>query len=121
MAYDDVIGALEQRVKKIADSHHTEMVVRALSTPVPAFESRKDGWLVKRLEALTSKTAGAVAFGTEGPFFAALGCETAIFGPGHIGQAHQPDEYLDGAKIAPAVEVVSRLIQDVCVDRRSVP
>jgi len=115
MKYDEIIGAIEQRLKMIAESHHNRIVVRALSTPVPPFESRKDGWLVKRLEALTHNTAGAVAFGTEGPFFSALGCETAIFGPGHIGQAHQPDEFLDAAKIAPAVDVVTHLIQEVCV------
>ena len=115
MSYDDVIGALAQRLTAIADSHHNRIAVRALSTPVPPFQSRKDGWLVKRLEALTQKPAGAVAFGTEGPFFSQLGCETAVFGPGHIGQAHQPDEFLDAAKIAPAVDVVTRLIDDVCV------
>jgi acetylornithine deacetylase len=116
MSYPEIIGALEQRLKGVADAHDNDIAVRAVSTPVPPFETPKDGWLVRRLETLTQQPAGSVAFGTEAPFFTELGCETAVFGPGSIGQAHQPDEYLDTARIAPAVDVVSRLIRDVCVE-----
>lgn len=116
MSYPEVIGELRQRLQRVADCHGNEIVVTPLSTPVPPFETPKSGWLVRRLVALTGTPAGAVAFGTEAPFFSALGCETAVFGPGSIAQAHQPDEYLDASRIAPAVEVVSALIRDVCVD-----
>jgi len=38
-----------------------------------------------------------------------------IFGPGCIDQAHQPDEYLAIDRITPAVDVLTRLIAEVCV------
>ena len=41
--------------------------------------------------------------------------ETVIFGPGSIDQAHQPDEYLALDRIQPAVDVLTRLIAEVCV------
>jgi acetylornithine deacetylase len=38
-----------------------------------------------------------------------------IFGPGSIDQAHQPDEYLATERIDPAVDVLARVIEDVCM------
>ena len=40
--------------------------------------------------------------------------ETVIFGPGRIDQAHQPDEYLETASIAPAVGMIEQLIDRYC-------
>ena len=57
-----------------------------------------------------------MAFGTEAPFFQALGMETVIFGPGSIDQAHQPDEYLETSNIRPAVDALTGLIGRYCVD-----
>ena len=77
----------------------------------------RDGRLLRALEKLSGHGAGTVAFGTEGPFLQQLGMETVIFGPGAIDQAHQPDEYLDGARIAPSVDILRRVIADVCAHR----
>jgi acetylornithine deacetylase len=41
-----------------------------------------------------SNSAGKVAYGTEGGFFQNAGIPTIICGPGHIAQAHQPDEWI---------------------------
>jgi acetylornithine deacetylase len=41
-----------------------------------------------------SNSAGKVAYGTEGGFFEQAGIPTIICGPGHIAQAHQPDEWI---------------------------
>jgi acetylornithine deacetylase len=38
---------------------------------------------------------GAVAFGTEGGFFQAIGIPTIVCGPGSIEDAHRPDEFVD--------------------------
>jgi acetylornithine deacetylase len=40
-----------------------------------------------------SKTT-LVAFGTEAGLFKRAGIPTIVCGPGHIAQAHQPDEYV---------------------------
>jgi acetylornithine deacetylase len=70
--------------------------------------------LTRYLEAASGKPAGAVAFGTEGPFFNALGLETLILGPGSIDQAHQPDEFLSLSEIEPGVTLFENLIGRYC-------
>jgi acetylornithine deacetylase len=82
---------------------------------LPPFETAADASLVRACEALSGAEAGSVAFGTEAPFLAQLGLETVVLGPGHIEQAHQPDEYLPLAQIQPMVELIKGLIGRYCV------
>jgi acetylornithine deacetylase len=81
----------------------------------PSAETPADSVFVQYVEALTGQTAGAVAFGTEAPYFRQLGMDTIILGAGHIEQAHQPDEYLDLTQIAPMVHWLTQLIHHYCV------
>ena len=115
MEYDAVIASIKARLEPVARAHGTTIAVTPVSTPVPPFESARDGRLVRALESLSERAAGTVAFGTEAPFFSTLGMETVVFGPGSIGQAHQPDEYLEESSIAPAVDVLTRLIAETCL------
>jgi acetylornithine deacetylase len=46
-----------------------------------------------------SNSAGAVSYGTEGGFYEAAGIPTIICGPGHIAQAHQPDEWIAASEL----------------------
>ena len=110
-----IIAALQIRLARSAEAHGTTICTSTVSPPVPPFATPSDGRLVRALEHLSGNTAGTVAFSTEGPFLQALGMETVIFGPGSIDQAHQPDEYLAIERIAPAVDVLTRLIAEVCV------
>jgi acetylornithine deacetylase len=82
---------------------------------LPAFETSAESELVKACENLTGGGAGAVAFGTEAPFFSQLGMEAVILGAGNIEQAHQPDEYIALAQIPPMVELIKGLIRRFCV------
>jgi acetylornithine deacetylase len=41
-----------------------------------------------------SNSAGTVSYGTEGGYYQNAGIPTIICGPGHIAQAHQPDEFV---------------------------
>ena len=41
-----------------------------------------------------------VAFGTEAGLFKNAGIPTVVCGPGHIAQAHEPDEYVTLAQLA---------------------
>jgi acetylornithine deacetylase len=88
--------------------------VRSLFPGVPPFETAADAELTQYLEMTTGKKAGAVAFGTEGPFFNAMGLETLIIGPGSIDQAHQPDEFLSLSEIGPGVRLLKELIGRYC-------
>jgi acetylornithine deacetylase len=115
MDSDETIAALQARLLRSAEAHGTTIRTATVSTPVPAFATPHDGTLVRALERHSGKQAGTVAFSTEGPFLQALGMETVIFGPGSIDQAHQPDEYLATDRIAPAVDVLARVIDEVCM------
>jgi acetylornithine deacetylase len=72
--------------------------------------------IVKCTEALTGYSAAAVAFGTEAPYFNQMGIDTVVLGPGDIDQAHQPDEYLDEARIQPMIKLLRELIMRFCIN-----
>jgi acetylornithine deacetylase len=57
---------------------------------------------VTRLAQRLSGEAGTtlVAFGTEAGLFKRAGIPTVVCGPGHIAQAHQPDEFVSLAQLA---------------------
>ncbi|MBT6559427.1 MAG: M20/M25/M40 family metallo-hydrolase, partial [Gammaproteobacteria bacterium] len=72
--------------------------------------------LVQTLSSLSKRAPGTVAFGTEAHFLQTLGMETVVWGPGSIDQAHQPNEYLAKAHIAPAIATLRQVIQRYCID-----
>jgi acetylornithine deacetylase len=83
---------------------------------IPAMETAADAPIVQALERLTGHPAGAVAFGTEGPYLNSMGMQSVICGPGHIDQAHQPDEYLPLEHIQPGIELIQSLVKNFCMD-----
>jgi acetylornithine deacetylase len=89
--------------------------LRRLFEGLPPFETSAESAIVRASEELSGAAAGAVAFGTEAPFLSRLGMDTIVMGPGHIEQAHQPDEYLPLDHIRPGVDLVGRLIERFCL------
>lgn len=63
--------------------------------------------MVKQLTG--SNTTGKVSYGTEGGFYQAAGIPTIVCGPGHIAQAHQPDEWIAETELAACDTFISRL------------
>lgn len=69
--------------------------------------------LVKRLTGRNDH--GKVAFGTEaGLFMERAGIPTVVCGPGHIAQAHKPDEFISVEQIAKGEDFMARLLDYVC-------
>ncbi|MEQ8371064.1 MAG: acetylornithine deacetylase [Alphaproteobacteria bacterium] len=61
--------------------------------------------------ALTGENSvGMVSFGTEAGLFQDSGIEAVVCGPGHIAQAHQPDEYIALAQVEKCEAFVDQLI-----------
>lgn len=116
MDMDTLRQAILDKVEPEARSRELGLRFEPLFDGVPPFETSADAELVKVCERLTGHTAEAVAFATEAPWLQKLGMETLVMGPGHIDQAHQPDEYLDLSQVKPAVDILSRLIQHFCLD-----
>jgi acetylornithine deacetylase len=82
---------------------------------VPPFESSADGELTTTLAQLSGQAPGTVAFGTEAHFLQTLGMQTVVWGPGHIDQAHQPNEYLAHSHIQPAIDTLQQVIDRYCL------
>lgn len=106
---------LDRRVRHALEGSRLKLRLAPLFEGIPAMETPVDGPLVRALEALTGHPAGSVTFGTEGPYFSGLGCETVVMGPGDLAQAHQPDEYLALDRIRPTLDVLGGLIDRFCL------
>jgi acetylornithine deacetylase len=110
---------LHQRLRKIATSLDLQISFQALFEGVEAMETDPGSPLVLACERLTGQAAGAVNFGTEGPFLTALGLETVIMGPGDIAVAHQPDEFIRLASLNPTLDQLGTLIRQFCMGPRT--
>jgi acetylornithine deacetylase len=108
-------AAIRSKLQPLAELHRVQIEYGPLFPGVPPFEQAADCELVRLAERLTGHAAEAVAFGTEAPYLQQLGCETIVLGPGDIACAHQPDEYLDMARIEPTVRLLRELIQHYCL------
>jgi acetylornithine deacetylase len=62
-----------------------------------------------------SNSAGKVAYGTEGGYFQNAGIATIICGPGHIAQAHQPDEWIAVSQLSDCDRFIRRLAGQLLV------
>jgi acetylornithine deacetylase len=107
---------MRTRLQRVIDDSGLTLTCRALFEGTPAMETPAGSAIVRSAEQLTGHTAEAVAFGTEGPYFNALGIDTVVLGPGDIDQAHQPDEYLAIDRIEPMLALLRGLIQRFCVE-----
>ena len=58
-----------------------------------------------------------VGVGTEAGYFQKAGIPTVVCGPGHIDQAHQPDEFIEMQQVALCEEFFHRLTSRLCTGR----
>jgi acetylornithine deacetylase len=62
-----------------------------------------------------SNSTGKVSYGTEGGFYQAAGIPTIVCGPGHIAQAHQPDEWIAESELDACDRFIRRLADRLLV------
>lgn len=105
---------MHQRLGRCLEGTGAAVDFTPLFAGIPSLETPADSALVRAAEELTGEPAGAVAFGTEGPYLQALGMETVVLGPGSIDQAHQPDEYLPLDSINPTLDILDALVVRFC-------
>ncbi|HXH02272.1 MAG TPA: acetylornithine deacetylase [Candidatus Competibacteraceae bacterium] len=115
MLLGELREALHTRLARVLEGRGLQLAITPLFGGLEAMETPADSPIVRAAEALTGHSAGAVAFGTEGPYLRQMGLETVILGPGHIDQAHQPDEYLELAMLAPALRLLRELLWRFCL------
>jgi acetylornithine deacetylase len=115
MDLDQLRAEIDQRLAGTLRDSGLSLERVSLFEGIPAMDTPADSAIVQAAETLTGYSAGAVAFGTEGPYFNDLGLQTVILGPGSINQAHQPDEYLSLAQIEPARRLIRELVRRFCL------
>lgn len=92
-----------------AHAPEAEIVTETLAA-VPPLAPEDDGLAETLLKRLTgANQAHVVSYGTEGGVFQHAGISTVICGPGSIDQAHQPDEFIEGAQIELCADLLRRL------------
>ncbi|MBK8971884.1 MAG: acetylornithine deacetylase [Hahellaceae bacterium] len=116
MTLGSVREELEAALQPVMNQHGVSFALTSLFKGVAPFAGRSDTDFVRRLEHLSGRSAGTVAFATEAPFFSEAGLQTLVLGPGDIAQAHQPDEYLALDRIQPCLDLFRQLISDICVE-----
>ncbi|MFZ1639881.1 MAG: acetylornithine deacetylase [Candidatus Contendobacter sp.] len=116
MTLADLRGELHGRLKRLLADGELKLNFTPLFEGIEAMETPAAAAIVRATEELTGASAGAVGFGTEGPYLNALGMETVILGPGSVECAHQPDEFLPLAMIEPTLALLRKLIGRFCVE-----
>ncbi|HKE59683.1 MAG TPA: acetylornithine deacetylase [Pyrinomonadaceae bacterium] len=78
------------------------------------FETPPDSPLIKLMEEATGKTAGTVAFGTEGAQMMALGSEAVVIGPGDIRVAHRTGEFVPRDELTRCCDILAHAVRQLC-------
>ncbi|CAP42075.1 acetylornithine deacetylase [Bordetella petrii] len=80
----------------------------------PGLDASEEAAITQLARALTDDRATRkVAYGTEAGLFQGLGVPTVVCGPGHIEQAHKPDEYVALDQLAACEKFLRRLGQSL--------
>jgi acetylornithine deacetylase len=106
---------VKDALKEIAKRYPNSVEVYHLHEPIPSYQCPQHSDLITQTEIYTGNQAQSANYCTEAPFIEQLGCDTIVLGPGHIAQAHQPNEYLDLSFVKPTQAVIGKLIQRYCV------
>ena len=107
--------ALKRRIAAVVANTGVSLQLPTAYPPIPPFQSGPNGELLDALSGLSGNQPVTVAFCTKAHFMQALGMKTVVRWPGSVDQAHQPKEYLDKAKLAPAKDTLHRVIQKFCL------
>ena len=77
---------------------------------IPSFLGSADDAVTRLAQRLSGQSRTTqVAFGTEAGIFKQSGIQTVVCGPGHITQAHQPDEFVSLDQLAQCERFMQRL------------
>jgi acetylornithine deacetylase len=99
-------------MRRVAADTHIEF--DALSTS-PGFDTRGESAIAELSRQCTGADGhGKVSFGTEAALFHGAAIPAIICGPGHIAQAHQPNEWVTVEQLAQCESFMRRLADRIC-------
>jgi acetylornithine deacetylase len=100
-------------MRKVA--HDATIEFDALSGS-PGFATAVDSEIARLGRACSEATqTRKVSFGSEAPLFDGAAIPTIVCGPGHIAQAHQPNEWVAIEQLARCESFMRRLAERICV------
>ncbi len=114
MSNTEVIEGIQDRIDEVEERLNAPIQIRLGLPPIDPFESTSSSRLLRRVEKISGRKGGTVAFATEAPFLQQMGIDTVVFGPGSIDQAHQTNEFLHQGQIQPAIDSICQLIGEYC-------
>jgi acetylornithine deacetylase len=87
-----------------------------VTTQMPGLSLAAEHELTSIVKQLTgSNSTGKVSYGTEGGYYQNAGIATIVCGPGHIAQAHQPDEWIAQEQLDACDAFIRRLVDRVLI------
>lgn len=113
LAVSDLQAMLHESLQPMIEEYGDRIQIRHLHGGIPGYECEHSAQIVQVVEKLLGEPCDAVNYCTEAPFIQQL-CPTIVLGPGHIEQAHQPDEFLDSRFIQPTQHLLHKLITHFC-------
>ena len=77
---------------------------------IPALATSDETLIRLAQELANSSDTGSVSFGTEGGLFEDIGIPSVVCGPGHIDQAHKPNEFIEVDQVRKCEKFIDDLI-----------
>ena len=114
MKLSDLRSEMQQRLINVLLNTGIQLKTVSLTDGFDAMDTDKNSDLVQRAEKMTLTDSQIVAFGTEAPYYNAMGMETIVMGPGSIQQAHQPNEYIETEMLNSAVDIIRKMVVHYC-------
>ncbi len=99
------------RLTRFVSGPAIETVIEVDVPPLAAAPGSAAEQLALRLT--RSNQTIAVSFATEAGHFQAAGLPTIVCGPGSIGEAHKPDEFVDEAQLVACLDFLQRLADEL--------
>ncbi|MEM7207036.1 MAG: acetylornithine deacetylase [Pseudomonadota bacterium] len=117
MNLEELQHALHKRLEEAVRHTGLKLDFTMPYNGVEPMDTPADSPIVSATEKLTGFEASAVNFGTEAPYFAQMGMDVVVLGPGDIATAHQPNEHLEIDTVEPTIDLLRKLIFQYCVDQ----
>lgn len=103
--------AATELVPQMRNVHPQADIVNRVISAVGPFERMPESEAVALVASLTgSNSAGVVSFSTEAGLFQAAGIAAVVCGPGHIDQAHKPNEFVERAQLGACLTMLDGLV-----------
>jgi acetylornithine deacetylase len=102
--------AREELLPEMRKAHPKADIRTVTEARVPALDESEAAAAVDLVSEITGSNATeVVSFGTDAGHFCRAGISTVVFGPGSIGEAHKPDEFIEVSEIEDCLAFLDRL------------